>query len=79
MIESVDGNNQEAFEPFALLCDLNSDTHAACTKSRKSAWVMLILSLAEDRCDFNNERYSNPQPGRFSDDTASTKVLMKNA
>ena len=26
VIQSVDGNNQEAFEPFALLCDLNSDT-----------------------------------------------------
>lgn len=43
----------------------------------ESAWVMLILSLAEDRCDFNHLRDSHPQPGRFSDDTASTKSHEK--
>jgi hypothetical protein len=38
----------------------------------ESAWVML-MSLAEDRCDFNHLRDSHPQPGHFSDDTASAK------
>jgi hypothetical protein len=45
VIQSVDGNNQEAFEPFALLCDLNSDTaHCAdlcsmnCANQLGSCW-----------------------------------------
>ena len=84
VIESVDGKwwqQQEAFEPFALLCDFTSDTAhcAACAKLCESVWVVfvLILSLAEDRCDFNHLRDSHPQPGRFSDDTASTKKYNK--
>ena len=84
VIESVDGKwwqQQEAFEPFALLCDFTSDTAhcAACAKLCESVWVVfvLILSLAEDRCDFNHLRDSHPQPGRFSDDTASTKRYNK--